>query len=154
MKKWVSLILLLLMMPLLLCGWALVPGAMGEGMAAAPVAFDATPIVAAGIVLIGAALGAVLLWLTYKYLVPLLKVPILGTLAKWAVDFAEQQLGSGNGAVKFDMAAEYVVKVLAGLHVQVDPEQIRAAIISAWTALNLGQIAAGIKNGVNTQLIE
>jgi hypothetical protein len=110
--------------------------------------------VAAGIVLIGAALGAVLLWLTYKYLVPLLKVPILGTLAKWAVDFAEQQLGSGNGAVKFDMAAEYVVKVLAGLHVQVDPEQIRAAIISAWTALNLGQIAAGIKNGVNTQLIE
>jgi len=145
MRKWVFLVLLLLLMPLLLCSWALVPGALGEGLVSAPVAFDATPIVAAGIVLIGTALGAVLLWLTYKYLIPLLKVPIIGTLAKWAVDFAEKELGSGNGEAKFDMAAAYVVKALASLHVQVDPEQIRAAIVSAWTALNLEQIAVGVK---------
>jgi hypothetical protein len=145
MKKWVCLVLLLLLMPLLLCGWALVPGAMSEGMVAAPVAFDATPIVAAGIVLIGTALGAVLLWLTYKYLVPLLKVPIVGTLAKWAVDLAEKELGSGNGEAKFDMAADYVVKVLGSIHLKVDAVQVRAAIVSAWTALNLGQIAAGVK---------
>jgi hypothetical protein len=109
------------------------------------VAFDATPIVAAGIVLIGTALGAVLLWLTYKYLVPLLKVPIVGTLAKWAVDLAEKELGSGNGEAKFDMAADYVVKVLGSIHLKVDAVQVRAAIVSAWTALNLGQIAAGVK---------
>lgn len=145
MKKWVCLVLLLLAMPLLLCGWAFVPGALGEGTATAPVAFDATPIVAAGIVLIGTALGAVLVWLTYKYLVPLLKVPIVGTLARWAVDLAEKELGSGNGEAKFDMAADYVVKALGSIHLKVDAVQVRAAIVSAWTALNLGQIGAGIK---------
>jgi len=142
MKKWVCLVLLLLLMPLLLGGWALVPGAMSESMETAPVAFDATPIVAAGIVLIGTALGAVLVWLTYKYLVPLLKVPIVGTLAKWAVDLAEKELGSGNGEAKFDMAAEYVLQALGSIHLKVDAVQVRAAIVSAW---NLGQIAAEVK---------
>lgn len=148
MKKWLCLVLLLLVMPLLLCSWALVPGALGEGAVAAPVAFDATPIVAAGIVLIGTALGAVLLWLTYKYLVPLIKVPIVATLAKWAVDLAEKELGSGNGGAKFDMAADYVVKALGSIHLKVDVVQVRAAIESAWTALNLVQIAAGVKGAV------
>lgn len=146
MKKWICLVLLLLLMPLLLCGWALVPGALAEVATAVATAFDATPIVAAAIVLIGTALGAALLWLTYKYIVPLLKVPILGTLSKWAVDLAEKELGSGNGEAKFDMAADYIVKALAGLHVNVDAAQIRAAIESAWTALDLGQIAAGVKD--------
>lgn len=145
MKKWVCLVLLLLLMPLLLCGWALVPGAMSEGMVTAPVAFDATPIVAAGIVLIGTALGAVLVWLTYKYLVPLLKVPIVATLARWAVDLAEKEMGAGHGEKKFNAAAECITTALGKLHLKVDVAQIRAAIVSAWTALNLDQIAAGVK---------
>ena len=148
MRKWTLLVLMLLVMPMLLCACGLMPGAMAEGTPAAQAAFDATPIVAAGLVLIGTALGAVLLWLTYKYLVPLLKVPLVGTLAKWAVDYAEQQLGSGsgNGAQKYDLAAAFVARVLGRIHVVVDVEQIKAAIISAWAALNLGQIAAGIKD--------
>ncbi len=147
MKRWIGLLLLLLVMPLLLCGWALVPGALGEGAVTAPVAFDASPIVAAGIMLIGTALGAVLVWLTYKYLVPLLKVPIVATLARWAVALAEKELGSGNGEKKYDAAAKCITTALGKLHLKVDAVQIRAAIVSAWTALNLGQIAAGVKGG-------
>ena len=111
--------------------------------------FDATPIVAALIVLIGVALGSFLLWLTYKYIVPLLKVPIVGTVAKWAVDLAEKTFGSGNGAAKFDAAAVFVTKALKTIKISVDQDQIKAAIISAWTALNLAQIAAGIKVAAN-----
>ena len=146
MRKWVYLILLLLMMPMLLGACGMMPDALAEAATGTNVTFDATPIVAGGIVLIGVTLGAVLLWLTYKYLVPLLKVPIVGTLAKWAVDLAEQTLDSGNGEAKFGAASAYMVRVLGTLHIVVDQEQIKAAIVSAWTALNLGQIAAGVKD--------
>ena len=142
MKKWLYLVFLLVV---ILCS-CMLPAALGEGSAAATIAFDATPIVTAGIVLIGTALGAVLLWLTYKYLVPLLKVPIVGTLANWAVDLAEKELGSGNGEAKFDMAAKFVVDMLGKIHLKVDTAQVRAAIVSAWTALNFDQISAGVKS--------
>lgn len=135
----------LLMTVLIVMGVGLLPVAMAEGAGAAPVALDVTPIVAAGIVLLGTALGAVLLWLTYKYLVPLLKVPVLAWLAKWAVDYAERELGRGNGETKFDVATAFVMRILGLLRLSVDAVLIKAAIVSAWTALNWGQIMAKIK---------
>lgn len=141
MKK----VLVLMLTLVMLVGVCVLLPALAEDVAAAPVGFDATPIVAAGIVMLGAALGAFLLWLTYKYLVPLLKVPILGTLAKWAVDYAEAEMGHGEGETKYDMATAFVVRILGMLHITVDDVQIKAAIMSAWTALNLNQIIAGIK---------
>lgn len=151
MKK-VAKKILLSMLGMVLCAVLLLPwvtalasSGTDTGQVSAAVTFNATPIVAGVIVLIGVALGAVLLWLTYKFIVPLLKVPIVGTLAKWAVDLAEQALGRGGGDAKFDMAAAYVVKALGWLKVTVDQASIKAAIISAWTALNFAQIAAGIK---------
>lgn len=145
MKKRIYLIILALIV-LLLCS-SLVPlaTALAERVQTAPAVFNATSIVSASISLVGTAIGIALIWLANKFLFPMLKVPIVGTLAKWAVDFAEQQLGNGNGEAKYDLATAYVMKVLSRLHVQVDVEQIRAAIVSAWTALNLDQIATGVK---------
>ena len=150
MKKWTAKKIVAMLLALVTCvaflslGFAAFAGA--EAVAGSEAeAFNATPIVAGIIVLIGVALGSFLLWLTYKYIVPLLKVPILGTVAKWAVDLAEQAFGRGNGDAKYDTAAAFVVKALEWIHIKVDQQAIRAAIISAWTALNLAQIAAGIK---------
>ncbi len=142
--------LLTLILALMVCAAFLTLGlasfASAETVQATASTFDATPIVAALIVLIGVALGSFLLWLTYKYIVPLLKVPIVGTVAKWAVDLAEKTFGSGNGDAKFEAAAVFVTKALKTIKINVDQDQIKAAIISAWTALNLAQIAAGIKS--------
>jgi len=148
MKRIMERMLAWIMVLLVGIGMLCMPYAMAEATEAAQaatVAFDVSPIVTGVIVLIGAALGAVLLWLTYKFIVPLLKIPIVGTLAKWAVELAENELGNGNGKIKYDRATAYVVNMLGKINITVDEAQIKAAIISAWTALNLSQIAAKIK---------
>ena len=147
MKKLLNLLLLMVVLLMVASAWML-PCAMAEGTGTAPVAFDITPIVTAGIVLLGTALGAVLLWLTYKYIVPLLKVPVLARLARWGVDYAERELGRGNGDTKFDVATAFVMRILGLLHARVDEVAVKAAIVSAWTALNFEQIKAKIKEAV------
>lgn len=145
MKRWLWGFALILVLICTLMMGAL-QGAMAEGADAAPVAFDATQIVAVVIVLIGTTLGAVLLWLANKFVMPWVKTSALGKYADEAVRFVEALLGRGGGEEKLKQTSAWVVEMLGKIHVQVNAAEIEAAILAAWQRMNLEQIAAGVKD--------
>ncbi len=141
MRKLIMWVIILMMV--ICVGYA--PTALAEVADAATVAL-VTDVVGAVVVAIGAALGFALAWLTYKYVIPWVKTSMLGKLAEYAVEYAELIIGRAGGSQKLEIATNFVVTRLAQFGLKVDSEGIYAAIVAAWSKLNLAQIAAGIKD--------
>ena len=138
-----------LILAVVLCvGYA--PAAVAEAADVSAVAL-VTDLVGAVVVAIGAALAFALAWLTYKYVIPWVKTSMLGKFAAYAVEYAEVLIGRDGGAQKLEIATDFVVDRLARIGIKVDGEGIYAAIVAAWSKLNLAQIAAGIKDAAGTK---
>lgn len=98
------------------------------------------------------------LWGTLKTSLPLWATIGLQMLAKYAVKYAEAKYGSGEGEAKFEFAFNWIEERLVEFDVflqkfglDINPDEITAAIKAAWYDLNIGQIQAGVKEIAPTQ---
>ena len=104
---------------------------------------------------IGAALSALLVNVTKKYIypwlhdviVPWLKQRGLLDAAQAAVKYAEAELGRHTGDDKWLLAQD----MLASKGYNIDSTEVVEALKAAWTDLNIAQITAGIKEATNQE---
>lgn len=96
---------------------------------------------------------AVKAWGLLKSSLPVWATLGLQLIANYTVKYAETKFGSGEGAEKFEFAFEWIQAklisfddLLQKVGLDINPEEITAAIKTAWYDLNVGQIAAGVKD--------
>lgn len=108
-----------------------------------------TKVIVWGLGLAGTALSALLGWLFRKYVMPWIGDTVMPWLeqkkllkaAQTAVEYAEATIGRFNGAMKWELAEETLVK----LGYDVRAPEVVAAAKAAWMQLDISQYAAGIK---------
>ncbi len=101
------------------------------------------------------ALGAVATWVAKSYIIPWMKDTVVPWLkqhklleaAKTAVEYAEAQLGRYTGDEKWSLALSLIDK----LGFDISDETVVAALKAKWKELDLAQVAAGIKDTLESK---
>lgn len=114
----------------------------------------ATQVVAWALCSVLAALGALATWAAKKYAIPWIKTVATPWLtqhnlleaAKTAVEYAEAIIGRGNGEEKWQQA----LTLLDMLGWDISSTEVTTALKAKWQELNLAQIAAGVKDALES----
>lgn len=136
MKRFVGIILMLLLLPAL---------AMAQEAAVMPevaASIDWTALVVAVIGVIGTALSALLGRVWVKYVKPWLEQQDLTDAAKIVVEAVEALLGRYCGEEKWELA----LQKMADRGFYTDSQQVIDALKAAWKQLDMAMIAAGEKD--------
>jgi hypothetical protein len=105
---------------------------------------DITAIIVGIVGLLSLAITA-FIWPKIKGLLPVGTIYALQLVAKIAVYAAEAVWGRGFGEEKLKAAIAKADELLNRIGLDIDAEQVEAAIKAAWGEMNLGQIMAGVK---------
>lgn len=142
----------------IIAGWLLLVLVLMSTFAMAETAVDTSAVVIQVViwVLCGVltVLGAIATWASKSYIIPWMKDVVVPWLkqhklleaARTAVEYAEAELGRHTGAAKWDMA----LTLLNKLGLDIDDETVVAALKAKWQELDLEQVAAGVKETLNT----
>lgn len=105
---------------------------------------DITAIIVGIVGLLSLAITA-FVWPKIKGFLPVGTIYALQLVAKIAVYAAEAVWGRGFGEEKLEAAIARADELLNRIGLDIDAEQVEAAIKAAWEDMNIGQIMAGIK---------
>ena len=140
MKRFVGIILMLLLLP------ALAMAQEAAVMSGGTELIDWTALVVAVIGVIGTALSALLGRVWVKYVKPWLEQRDLTDAAKIVVEAVEALLGRYCGEEKWDLA----LQKMADRGFYTDSQQVIDALKAAWKQLDMAMIAAGEKDVYGT----